>query len=118
MDKQKIRTNYTSVGRDYYGRDVTIDHIDHYLFGENKYLGDLILWFFLSSAYVVSTGPTSRNSVFLCIFHTFGTNFFGDGSGVPLIQDIVNSNARTWLSMSSTKLRFFSLAEQCHTQIF
>ena len=35
------------------------------------------------------------------------------GSGIPLIQDSVTSNAGAWLSNAT--LRFFNLAEQCHT---
>ena len=41
---------------------------------------------------------------------------FGIGSGVPLSQDIVTSNGGAWLSNAT--LRFFSLAEQCHTHEF
>ena len=41
---------------------------------------------------------------------------FGSGSGVPLSQDVVTSNGGAWLSNAT--LRFFSLAEQCHTQEF
>ena len=37
-------------------------------------------------------------------------------SGIPLIQDIEPSNSRDRLSHAT--LRFFSLAEPCHTQIF
>ena len=40
----------------------------------------------------------------------------GSGSGIPLIQDIEPSNSRDRLSHAT--LRFFSLAEQCHTQNF
>ena len=77
--------------------------------------------FFLSSAYVVSPGPTSRNSVFLFFFHSV-SNFLGASlvkdlaSGIPLIQDIEPSNSRDQLSHAT--LRFFSLAEQCHAQNF
>ena len=66
---------------------------------------------FLSSAYVVSTGPICRNSVFLFFFHSV-SNFLGFvlvkalpiGSSVPTVR--------------SYTLRFFSVAELCHTQIF
>ena len=76
---------------------------------------------FLSSANVVSPGPTSRNSVFLSVFHSV-SNFLGASlvmdlaSGIPLILDIEPSNLRDRLSHAT--LRFFSLAEPCHTQIF
>ena len=40
----------------------------------------------------------------------------GSGSDIPLIQDIEPSNSRARLSHDT--LRFFSLAEQCHTQNF
>ena len=40
----------------------------------------------------------------------------GSGSDIRLIQDIEPSNSRARLS--DTTLRFFSLAEQCHTQNF
>ena len=40
----------------------------------------------------------------------------GSGSDIPLIQDIEPSNVRARLSHAT--LRFFSLAEQCHTQNF
>ena len=40
----------------------------------------------------------------------------GSGSEIPLIQDIEPSNSRARLSHPI--LRFFSLAEQCHTQHF
>ena len=70
---------------------------------------------FLSTAYVVSPGPTSRNSfcfsVFLFFFFHSVSNFLciqlanalvsGSGSDILLIQDIEPS-----------------LAEQCHTQNF
>ena len=39
----------------------------------------------------------------------------GSGSDIHLIRDIVPSNARAWLNNAT--LRFFSLAEQGHTQI-
>ena len=39
---------------------------------------------------------------------------YGSGSGIPLIQVIVISNAGAWLN--NAILRSFSLAEQCHTQ--
>ena len=40
----------------------------------------------------------------------------GSGSGILLIQDVEPSNSRARLSHAT--LRFFSLAEQCHTQKF
>ena len=40
----------------------------------------------------------------------------GSGSDIPLIQDIEPSSSRARLSHA--KLRFYSLAEQCHTQNF
>ena len=40
----------------------------------------------------------------------------GSGSDIPHIQDIEPSNARARLDHAT--LRFFSLAEQCHTQNF
>ena len=80
---------------------------------------------FLSSAYVVSPGPTCRNSVFLFFCHSV-SNFLGiqlantlvsgSGSNKPVIRDIGPSNSRALLSHAT--LRFFSLAEQCHTQKF
>ena len=80
---------------------------------------------FLSSAYVESPGSTSRKFVFLCVFHSV-SNFLGiqlaktlvsgRGSDIPLIQDIEPSNSIARLSHAT--LRFFSLAEQCHTQNF
>ena len=39
--------------------------------------------------------------------------FFGSGSGIPLSQDVVTSNGGAWLSNAT--LRFFRLAEHCHT---
>ena len=66
---------------------------------------------FLSSAYVVSPGPISRNSFFLSFFlffFHFVSDFLGfqlvnalvsgSGSGIPLIQHIVTRNAGAWLS--------------------
>ena len=83
-----------------------------------------LLQTFLSSAYLVSPGPTSHKSkVFLCVFYS-ESNFLGiqlaiamvsgSGSDIPLIQDTEPSNPRAWLSHA--KIRFFSLTEQCHTQ--
>ena len=82
---------------------------------------------FLSSAYVVSPGPTSQNSFFfffLSFFHSI-SDFLGfrlvmalvsgSGSDIPLIQDIEPSNSRALLSHDAT-LRFFSMVEQCHTK--
>ena len=43
----------------------------------------------------------------------FGSGF---GFGISLIQDIITSNAETWLSNAT--LRYFSLGEQCNTQNF
>ena len=40
----------------------------------------------------------------------------GSGSGKPFIQDIEPSNSRARLSHAT--LRFFNLAEQCHTKKF
>ena len=77
---------------------------------------------FLSSAYVVSPGPTCQNSVCLFFCHSV-SNFLlaytlvsGSGSDIPLIQNIEPSNSRDWLSHAT--LRFLSLAEQCQTQNF
>ena len=62
---------------------------------------------------------------FLSFFHSV-SNFLGAsldkalvsgrGSDIPLIQDIEPSNTRAWLSYAT--LRFSSLTEHCHTQIF
>ena len=69
---------------------------------------------FLSSAYVVSPGPTCQNSVFF--FCHSVSNFLGiqldnalvsgSGSDMPLTQDIEPSNSRARLSHAT--LRFFS----------
>ena len=88
---------------------------------------------FLSSAYVVSSGPTCRNSLYLCIYSFIFLSFChsvsnflviqlanalvsGSGSDILLSQDIEPSNSRDRLSHAP--LRFWSLAEQCQTQIF
>ena len=76
---------------------------------------------FLSSAYVVSPGPTSWNSFFHSVSNFLGIQLAngmvaGSGSDIPLIQDIEPSNSRARLSHAT--LRFFSLAEQCHTSEF
>ena len=72
--------------------------------------------------YVVSPKPwTYRSKVFLFFVSNFlGISLVkalvsGSASDIPLIQDIVPSNFGAWLSNAS--LRFFSLAEQCHTRI-
>ena len=76
--------------------------------------------FFLSSAYVVSPGPTSRKLFFfLSVFFSFChsvSNILGiqlakalvsgSGSDIPLTQDIEPSNSRARLSHAT--LRFFS----------
>ena len=77
---------------------------------------------FLSNAYVVSPGPTSRKFIFF-FFHPV-SNFLGasldkalvsgSGSDITLIQDIEPSNAIARLSHAT--LRFFSMAEHCLTQ--
>ena len=94
---------------------------------EDTWILSICLNKFLSSAYVVSPGPTSRNYFFffLSFFHSV-SNFLGaslvkdlasgSGSGIPIIQDIEPSNSRAWLSHAT--LRFCSLAEQCHTKKF
>ena len=55
-------------------------------------------WTFLSSANEVSANALVS----------------GSGSGIPLIMDIEPSNSRDRLTNAT--FRFFSLAEQCHTQ--
>ena len=65
--------------------------------------------------------PHSVSSVFHPVSNFLGFQlvkalFSGSGSGKPLIQDIEPSNVRARLSHAT--LRFFSLAEQCHTQKF
>ena len=67
-----------------------------------------------------------KNWMFVCVcvclcsvFPVFFCNKFSrllidSGSGIPLIQDIEPSNSRDRLSHAT--LRFFSLADQCHTQ--
>ena len=89
-----------------------------------------IVSLFLSSAYAVSPRPISRKKIFFSFFLFFFfhsvSNFlgasldkalvYGSGSDIPLIQDIEPSNSRARLSHDT--LRFFSLAEQCHTQNF
>merc|ERR1711954_185158 len=79
------------------------------------------LHIFLSSAYIVSPGPTSQNSFIHSVSNFLGIQLAnamvsGSGSNIPLIQDIEPSNSRAWLSHDT--FRFFSLAEQCHTQNF
>ena len=80
---------------------------------------------FLSSAYVVSPGPTSRKFIFFSVFHSvskfLGTSLdkaqvYGSGSDIPLIQDIEPSNSKARLDHAT--LRFFSLVEQCHFSNF
>ena len=72
----------------------------------------------------LSSGGTSiSTAVCLCVcvsgaqcwrpICTFWNTAFDSGTGGPIIEDIVTSNARAW--MSNAKLRFFTLAEQCHT---
>ena len=89
---------------------------------------------FLSSAYVVSPGPTSRNSFFLSFFlsvflffcfsvffHSV-SNFLGASlvkdlaSGIPLIQDIEPSNSRDRLSHAT--LRFLDWLSSATLKIF
>ena len=73
----------------------------------------------------VATIFISFFSFFFSFFHSVSdfvgfrlANAMGSGSGsdIPLIQDIEPSNGRAHLNHAT--LRFFSLAEQCHTQIF
>ena len=73
-------------------------------------------YIFLYSAYVVSPGPTCRNSSLFFSFCHSVSNFLGiqlasalvsgSGSDIPLTQDIEPSNSRARLS--HTTLRFFS----------
>ena len=44
---------------------------------------------------------------------TFWNTAFDSGTGGLIIENIVTSNARAW--MSNATVRFFTLAEQCHT---
>ena len=91
----------------------------------SKYYGKNWFFNFLPSTYVVSPEPTSSNSFFHSFFYSV-SNFLGiklgnalvsgSGSDIPLIQDIEHSNSRARLNHAT--LRFFSLAEQCHTKIF
>ena len=77
-------------------------------------------------AQVVSHGPKSQKCFWILGFLHSVSNLLGFelvkvqvsgiGSGVQLIQVIVTSNAGAWLSNAT--LKFFSLAEPCHTQIF
>ena len=84
---------------------------------------------FLSSAYVVSPGPTSRKfflSVFLSVFLSFCIRFLGfqlvkalvsgSGSGIPLNQDIEPSKLRAQLSHAT--LRFLDWLSSATLKIF
>ena len=96
--------------------------LKYFKLSKNHYKSNL----FLSSAYIVSPGPTSRKFIYLSFFFHSVSNFLGasldkalvsgSGSDIPLIQDIEPSNSRARLSHPT--LRFFSLADQCHTQNF
>ena len=60
--------------------------------------------------------------VFVCVSQIFTmislveALVLGIGPGIPLSQDIITINGGAWLSNAT--LRFFSLAEQCHTHKF
>ena len=80
------------------------------------------IYLFLPSAYIVRPGPISQKFILLFIHSVSNllnlelvkAQVSGSGSGVPLSQDIVASNAVAWLSNAT--LRCFSLAEKGHTQ--
>ena len=118
----------------WYWKNLTEEHKyfqleDWYVFLFCKIYTFLVINSFLSSAYVVSPGLTSRKFFFLLFsfffFHSV-SNFLGasldkvlvsgSGSDIPLIQDFEPSNSRARLSHGT--LRIFSLAEHWHTQIF
>ena len=67
----------------------------------------------------ISLSKLKRENVCVSVCHkkkSANALVSGSGSDILLIQDIEPSNSRAGLSHAT--LRFFSLAEQCHTQNF